>query len=66
MLTRPPTPPVDAPILTGGRVNERMTQVWLDYFMKWQDWGSAGWSGTFTNGDGDTVTVENGLITGVS
>jgi hypothetical protein len=25
-----------------------------------------GWSGTFTNGDGDTVTVLNGLITDVS
>jgi len=25
-----------------------------------------GWSGTFTNGDGDTVTVSNGIITDVS
>lgn len=24
------------------------------------------WTGTFTNGDGDTVTVKNGLITDVS
>jgi hypothetical protein len=28
--------------------------------------GSTGWSGTFTNGDGDTVTVTNGLITNVA
>lgn len=28
--------------------------------------GSTGWTGTFTNGDGDTVTVKNGLITDVS
>ncbi len=28
--------------------------------------GSQGWTGTFTNGDGATVTVKNGLITGVS
>lgn len=27
--------------------------------------GSAGWTGTFTNGDAATVTVKNGLITGV-
>ncbi len=26
---------------------------------------SDGWSGTFTNGDGKTVTVTNGIITGV-
>ena len=26
----------------------------------------AGWSGSFINGDGDTVTVANGLITGVA
>lgn len=25
-----------------------------------------GWSGTFTNGDGDTVTVSNGIIIDVS
>jgi len=25
-----------------------------------------GWSGTFVNGDGDTVTVANGVITDVS
>ena len=28
--------------------------------------GSQGWTGTFTNGDGDTVTVKDGIITGVS
>lgn len=28
--------------------------------------GSQGWTGTFTNGDGDTVTVKNGIITDVS
>jgi len=28
--------------------------------------GSTGWSGTFTNGDSDTVTVTNGLITNVA
>ena len=28
--------------------------------------GSTGWTGTFTNGDGDTVTVKNGIITDVS
>jgi len=28
--------------------------------------GSAGWTGTFTNGDGDTVTVKKGIITGVA
>jgi len=29
-------------------------------------WGTTtGWTGTFINGDGATVTVENGLITGV-
>lgn len=27
--------------------------------------GSQGWSGTFTNGDGATVTVKNGIITNV-
>ena len=27
---------------------------------------SSGWSGTFTNGDGATVTVANGIITGVA
>jgi hypothetical protein len=28
--------------------------------------GSQGWTGTFTNGDGDTVTVKNGIITDIS
>lgn len=28
--------------------------------------GSSGWSGTFSNGDGNTVTVKDGLITDVS
>lgn len=28
--------------------------------------GTQGWTGTFTNGDGDTVTVKNGIITDVS
>jgi hypothetical protein len=28
--------------------------------------GSQGWTGTFINGDGDTVTVKNGIITDVS
>lgn len=28
--------------------------------------GSQGWTGTFTNGDGDTVTVKNGIITDVN
>jgi hypothetical protein len=28
--------------------------------------GSAGWTGTFTSGSGATVTVKNGLITGVA
>ncbi len=28
--------------------------------------GSQGWTGTFTNGDGDTVTVKDGIITDVS
>lgn len=27
--------------------------------------GIEGWTGTFTNGDGDTVTVVNGIITKV-
>lgn len=27
---------------------------------------SAGWSGTFTDGDGNTVTVTNGLVTSVT
>lgn len=26
----------------------------------------SGWTGSFTNGDGDTVTVKNGIITDVS
>ena len=29
-------------------------------------WVKNGWSGTFTNGDGATVTVLNGIITGVA
>ncbi|MFW6119405.1 MAG: hypothetical protein ACOC80_00665 [Petrotogales bacterium] len=28
--------------------------------------GSEGWTGSFTNGDGDTVTIKNGLITNVN
>ena len=28
--------------------------------------GTAGWTGTFLNGSGATVTVKNGLITGVA
>lgn len=28
--------------------------------------GSQGWTGTFLNGDGDTVTVKNGIVTGVA
>lgn len=28
--------------------------------------GASGYSGSFTNGDGDTVTVTNGLITGIA
>ena len=28
--------------------------------------GVAGWTGTFTNGDGATVTVSKGIITGVA
>ena len=30
------------------------------------DLGTTGWSGHFTNGDGNTVTVVDGLITNVS
>ena len=29
-------------------------------------WKATGWSGSFTNADGDTVTVVDGLITGVA
>ena len=27
---------------------------------------NGGWTGTFTNADGDTVTVKGGIITGVA
>ena len=52
----------------GGQVeyngSEVATQTWVTgegYIT-----GTSGFSGTFTNGDGDTVTVSNGLITGVA
>lgn len=41
-------------------------QVWLRWFSSITDESKTGYSGTFTNGDGDTVTVKNGKITDVS
>jgi len=31
-----------------------------------EEFAPAGWTGTFVNGDGDTVTVADGIITGVA
>ena len=62
MANRPPAPPVEVPLI----VNGRTPQVWLDYFNAWHAWMTAGVDDTFTNADGDTVTVGAGLITDIS
>ena len=41
-------------------------QVWLRWFLDIYNEGQSGFSGSFTNGDGDTVTVVNGKITDIS
>lgn len=41
-------------------------KIWLDWFRSIHLESQKGFTGTFTNGDGDTVTVENGKITDVS
>ena len=40
--------------------------TWIDFFSSITRESRKGWSGTFTNADGVTVTVENGKITDVS
>ena len=47
-------------------IDGRTPQVWLDYFNALYAWIMAGVDDTFTNADGDTVTVEAGLITDIS
>lgn len=46
--------------------NGLFPQVWIRWFSKLYTESQSGYSGTFTNGDGDTVTVENGKIIDVS
>lgn len=43
-----------------------VTRVWALWFHSISRETKEGFSGTFTNGDGDTVTVVNGKITDVS
>lgn len=55
--------PIQAPILG---FQNTFTEVWVKWLSGLVDEINAGWSGSFTNGDGDTVTVVNGKITDVS
>lgn len=57
------TPPIQQKIASpsGG-----FAEPWLKWFNSIKRETDAGWSGDFTNGDGDTVTVQNGKITDVS
>lgn len=43
----------------------RFPQTWLEWFQSIAD-DATGYTGSFTNGDGNTVTVVNGKITDVS
>lgn len=47
-------------------VDGRFTQVWYLWLASIFTDNQDGYTGTFTNGDGDTVTVVNGKITDVS
>ena len=49
-------------ILVEGSV-EVLENVYADKFYQNEN---EGWTGTFTNGDSDTVTVKGGIITGVA
>lgn len=44
----------------------RFTQTWYLWFLSIVRENSEGFTGSFTNGDGDTVTVVNGKITDVN
>lgn len=44
----------------------RFPQTWIKWFQSISDFTKEGYSGSFTNGDGNTVTVVNGKITDVS
>lgn len=44
----------------------RFRGTWIDWFRSITRESKEGFSGSFTNGDGDTVTVVNGKITDVS
>lgn len=49
-------------------LNERgkFSSRWVKFFRAISQYMDEGWSGSFTNGDGDTVTVVRGKITDVS
>ena len=44
----------------------RFKATWVKWFRSITRESKEGFTGVFTNGDGDTVTVENGKITDVS
>lgn len=44
----------------------RFRDSWIKFFRAIVRENNSGFTGSFTNGDGDTVTVENGKITDVS
>ena len=59
-INPPPEPKI--PVLNG----HMFQNTWYLWFQSLFSQSQEGFSGSFTNGDGDTVTVVNGKITDVS
>lgn len=57
-------PPLQEPVMN--KSNPFFSRIWLRWFDSVYRDNSEGYSGSFTNGDGNTVTVVNGKITDVS
>jgi len=55
-------PPIQDPIQRNGS----LPQTWVLWFTSIFKENTSGYTGSFTNGDGDTVTVVNGKITDIS
>ncbi len=55
-------PPIEQPIQQDAFID----LIWVGWFTQLVEEINSGWTGSFTNGDGNTVTVENGKITDVS
>jgi hypothetical protein len=68
MKENTPLPEIPSDVTGGNRIFDENIRSYLQDFRQdlYDSTDGKGWTGSFTNGDGDTVTVEKGLITDVS